>query len=110
MKTIKAKQKLNTYFKHDRICRVELRNAPHYFVELNASFYDKIKYPKSFDLNQFTPESQQDLLHEAIFIGDLVQECREQNSVGDKFIDVLKDLFFKCTAEIEKQQMGYSFS
>lgn len=94
--SIKPKQKLKITWsdENDKITKIELNNDPNYFVELTDTFYAHIN-EKPFDMTKITTTDETELKQHMLFIGDLVQECIDQNTVPDKLIDLFRDLFWK---------------
>lgn len=96
---IKPKQKLKLYWQDDQIQRIELNSDSLYYVELDHTFYQKIT-EKPFDLTNIDETDEQILKDHMLFLGELVQECIDQNTVSDKLIDVFRDLFWKMRKRV----------
>lgn len=97
--TIKPKQKLNIIWDNNQIRRIELNTDSRIYVELSESFYNTTK-EQPFNLNEITTTNTNQLKSHMLFIGDLVQECTEQESVVDKLIDIFRDLFWKMHKKV----------
>lgn len=96
---IKPKQKLNLYWQDDQIQRIELNSDPLHYVELDHTFYQKIK-EKAFELTNIDETDEETLKDHMLFLGELVQECIDQNTVSDKLIDIFRDLFWKMRKRV----------
>lgn len=96
---IKPKQKLNLYWQDNQIKRIELNSDPLHYVELDYIFYQKIT-EQPFDLTNIDETDEETLKNHMLFLGELVQECIDQNTVSDKLIEIFRNLFWKIRKRV----------